>query len=106
MQTLQLISQALRPIIEFDKDIELSTTSDAVATSGEIPTFKSYDSTGTTATCTGPKIIFHYVTVVGDHYATDTELGFKPKLQAGDYHSEFVFNIDLEETSTYKYNTD
>ena len=38
------ISQALRPIIEFDKDIELSTTSAAVSTSGEIPTFKSYDS--------------------------------------------------------------
>ena len=96
----KLIAQALRPIIEFDKDIELSTTSDAVATSGEIPTFKSYDSTGTTQL--DDLKIFHYVTVVGDHYATDTELGFKPKLQAGDYHSEFVFNIDLEETSTYK----
>ena len=36
--------------------------------------------------------IFHYV--IGANYITDTELGFKPKLKAGDYQSEFVFNIE------------
>jgi hypothetical protein len=95
------ISQALRPIIEFDKDIELSDTSAAVATSGEIPTFKSYNSDNTYVKDIN---IFHYV--IGANYITDTELGFKPKLKAGDYQSEFVFNIDLDESSTYKYNTD
>ena len=95
------ISQALRPIIEFDKDIELSTTSVAVSTSGEIPTFKSYDSSNAYVKDIN---IFHYV--IGANYITDTELGFKPKLKAGDYQSEFVFNIDLDESSTYKYNTD
>ena len=160
-----LISQALRPIIEFDKDIELSTQAAAVgidvtagafvigteyiisdlgtttndnwnsiagthssdpvptyavgdiftavwegptnttgtawAKEGEIPTFKSYDSDDAYVKDIN---IFHYV--IGANYTTDTELGFKPKLKAGDYQSEFVFNIDLDETSTYKYNTD
>ena len=95
------ISQALRPIIEFDKDIELSTTSAAVYTAGQIPTFKSYDSNNAYVKDIN---LFHYV--IGDNYITDTELGFKPKLKAGDYQSEFVFNIDLDESSTYKYNTD
>ena len=164
MPTLQQIAQALRPIIEFDKDIELSDKSVAVdvtvtagafvigtkyriqtlgtttnnewntiagthgitplptyapgdtftaveagptstgtakAIIGDAPTFKSYNSSNVYVKDVN---IFHYV--IGSTYVTDTELGFKPKLQAGDYHSEFVFNIDLLETSTYKYNTD
>jgi len=158
------ISQALRPIIEFDKDIELSDKAVAVgvdvtagafvvgteyiisslgtttnnewnsiagthsinplptyavgdtftavipgpvgtgtawAKEGEIPTFKSYNSDNTYVKDIN---IFHYV--IGANYTTDTELGFKPKLKAGDYQSEFVFNIDLDESSAYKYNTD
>jgi hypothetical protein len=93
-----LISQALRPIIEFDKNIELSDTSAAttIASSFDFPTFKSYDSTNTYLSDIK---IFHYVTGA---YADDTELGFKPKSISGDYESEFVFNIDLLETSTYK----
>jgi hypothetical protein len=98
-----LISQATRPIIEFDKNIELSVTSAAttIASSFTVPTFKSYDSTNTYLSDIQ---IFHYVT--GSGYATDTELGFAPKLKAGDYQSEYVFNIDLLETSTYKLGTD
>jgi len=94
-----LISQALRPIIEFDKNIELSATSAAttVASSFTVPTFKSYDSTGITPQ--DDIKIFHYVTGA---YTADTELGFNPKLLSGDYESEFVFNIDLLTTSTYK----
>ena len=94
------ISQALRPIIEFDKDIELSTTSVAVSTSGEIPTFKSYDSSNAYVKDIN---IFHYV--IGANYITDTELGFKPKLKAGDFQSEYVFNIDLTNDLTYKLKT-
>ena len=96
-----LISQAIRPIIEFDKNIELSVTSAAttVASSFTVPTFKSYDSTNTYISDIK---IFHYVTGA---YTNDTELGFKPKLLSGDYESEFVFNIDLLETSTYKLST-
>jgi hypothetical protein len=96
-----LISQALRPIIEFDKNIELSVTSAAttVSSSFTVPTFKSYNSSNTYISDIK---IFHYVTGL---YTTDTELGFKPKLISGDYESEFVFNIDLLTTSTYKLST-
>ena len=148
-----LISQATRPIIEFDKNIELSDTSDltTITSSFTVPTFKSYVSAGLfvidkeytisalndgetppgvdtdftligaadnnigtvftatgigtgTGTATEDINIFHYV--VGDNYTTDTELEFKPKLKAGDYQSEFVFKIDLPETSTYKLSSD
>jgi len=97
-----LISQATRPIIEFDQNIELSDTSAAttIASSFTVPTFKSYDSTNTYLSDIK---IFHYVTGA---YVDDTELGFKPKLISGDYQSEFVFNIDLSETSTYKLDSD
>ena len=92
-----LISQALRPIIEFDKNIELSTTSAAttVASAFTVPTFKSYDSNNSYFSDVK---IFHYVTGA---YTNDTELGLKPKLMSGDYESEFVFNIDLLATSSY-----
>ena len=103
------MSQALRPIIEFDKNIELSTTSVAttVASSFTVPTFKSYDSTGTTQLADIK--IFHYVT--STNYALDSVLVFPmenlepvgPKKMTGDYQSEFVFKIDLNETSTYLY---
>ena len=95
-----LISQATRPIIEFDKNIELSDTSKLVSTAGEIPTFQSYDYYDDYDKDIN---IFHYVTGA---YADDTELGFKPKSISGDYESEFVFNIDLSETSTYKLGSD
>ena len=98
----EMIVQASRPIIEFDQHIELSTSSADKSLSDvtwELPTFKSYDNTGTTQL--SDIKIFHYV--VGDNYVTDAELGFKPKLKAGDYYSEMVFNIDLLETSTYKW---
>lgn len=95
-----LISQALRPIIEFDKDIELSDDS-ATATSFDIPEFKGYDSTNTFVQDIK---IFHYVT--GSEFAVDQELDIQPKLQAGDYQSEFIFNIDLLDNLTYKYNSE
>jgi len=97
-----LISQALRPIIEFDKNIELSDTSAAttVASSFTVPEFKSYN---TSNVYLSDIKIFHYVT--GSIYPNDTELGMRPKEKAGDYNSEYVFNIDLPETSTYKLST-
>ena len=96
------ITQATRPIIEFDQHIELSTSSAAKSlsdTAWELPTFKTYDSNNTVIS--DDTKLFHYV--VGDNYVTDAELGFKPKLKAGDYYSEYVFNIDLLETSFYKW---
>ena len=94
-----LISQALRPIIEFDKYLELSDSSPASEI--EFPKFKTYDSNNDYIV-DGDSEIFHYVT--GSGYTTDTELGFKPKLKAGDYQSEYVFKIILPETSAYKIN--
>ena len=101
----KLLVQASRPIIEFDQHLKLSTSSQAKSlsdTAWALPTFETYDVT-TTNFITDAKL-FHYV--VGDNYVTDAELGFKPKLKAGDYYSEFVFNIDLLETSTYKWKED
>ena len=98
----KLITQASRPIIEFDKHVKLSNGSQAKSLSDTVwalPTFESYDSTGTTQLADIK--IFHYV--AGENYVTDAELGFKPKLKAGDYYSEFVFNIDLLDNSTYKW---
>ena len=96
-----LISQAIRPIIEFDKNLDLSDTSPASEI--EFPTFKTYDS-GNNYVSGSDKKIFHYVT--NSNYKTDTELGFKPKVKSGDYHSEYVFNIDLPETVAYKVSSD
>ena len=96
-----LISQAIRPIIEFDKNLDLSVT--APASEIEFPTFKTYDSDNNYITGEDKKI-FHYVT--GSGYVTDTELGFKPKVKSGDYHSEYVFNIDLPETDMFKVSSD
>ena len=95
-----LISQALRPIIEFDKNLELSDDS-ATATEFDIPEFKTYDSTNTFVQDIK---IFHYVT--GSEFAVDQELDIQPKLKAGDYQSEFVFNIDLLDNLNYKYNSE
>jgi hypothetical protein len=95
-----LISQALRPIIEFDNNIELSNGS-ATATEFDIPEFKAYDSTNTFVQDIK---IFHYVT--GSEFAVDQELDIQPKLKAGDYQSEFIFNIDLLDNLNYKYNSE
>lgn len=92
-----LISQAIRPIIEFDKNLDLSATSPANVY--EFPTFKTYDSSNNYITGADKKL-FHYVT--NNNFSTDAELGFKPKVKSGDYHSEYVFNIDLPETDTFK----
>ena len=97
----ELLVQASRPIIEFDQHIKLSTASQAKSlsdTAWTLPTFQTYDADNTFIS---DAKLFHYV--IGDNYVTDAELGFKPKLKAGDYYSEFVFNIDLLETSTYKW---
>ena len=98
------ISQAKRPIIEFDQHIELSAESTSKSlsdTNWELPTFKSYNSTGTYQRDIK---IFHYV--IGESYVTDAELGFKPKLKAGDFQSEYVFNIDLLDSLRYNWKAD
>ena len=46
-----------------------------------------------------PYAIFEFVT--GTNYPKDLELGFNPKLKAGDYNSEFVFKIDLPKDVNY-----
>jgi hypothetical protein len=84
-----LIHQAKRPIIEFDNRLELSDESFAT-TYFEIPTFKSFDTTGYQTDVR----IFSYVT--GD-YPYDELLGINPKLVAGDYISEYAFTFDLPE---------
>ena len=79
----QYIEQATRPIIEFDARL---TIANASVTEWEVPKFLSDDGDNTYS-------IFEYVR--NDNYPLDIELGFAPKVKAGDYHSEYVFRIDL-----------
>lgn len=66
-----------------------------------IPSFKAYNSSNVYA---NDIKIFHYV--VSENYTLDKQLGFKPKLKAGDFQSEYVFNIDLTNDLTYKLKND
>ena len=79
----QFIEQAKRPIIEFDSSLTIANT----VTNNEWvkPQFTADDGESYS--------VFEYVS--GDVYPVDIELGFKPKMKAGDYNSEFVFRIDL-----------
>lgn len=92
------IIQAKRPIIEFDRNIELSDSSQA-AVEWEVPTFKVYDSELNTSE---DSKIFHYVE--DEDSIVDKFLSIQALLTPGDYQSEFTFNIDLADNVTYKIN--
>ena len=94
------IEQAKRPIIEFDNRLELSTSSQSVTTFS-VPTFKGYD---IDSNYLNDYKIFHYVE--DEDSVSDSFLGIRAKLAAGDYVSEFMFNIDIPVEVTYKVATD
>lgn len=101
-----LIKKASRPIIEFDKGLELSTTSSTKPIEDldfEEPTFALYGPTGLSQE--GSKI-FSYVTGTAEDYPYDAELMLYPKLIAGDYQSEYSYIISLPESLTCKLNGD
>lgn len=95
-QNKNFIEQAKRPIIEFDKRLELSDES-ATATDFAVPTFRLYNDE---EQYQSDYKIFHYVE--DDDVLQDPFLGIKAKLQAGDYVSEFLFNIDMPINMSYK----
>ena len=82
-----LIQQAQRPIIEFDSGLECASEIE----DGIIPRFKLVDGDDQTYT------IFEYVNDP-DLYPLDTVLGISAKLTAGDYVSEFTFQITVPES--------
>lgn len=85
----QFIEQAKRPIIEFDKNLQVTNS---VSNDDWVqPEFLCSDDNS--------YAIFEFVT--GTNYPKDLELGFNPKLKAGDYNSEFVFRIDLPKDVNY-----
>jgi hypothetical protein len=90
----QFIIQAKRPIIEFDNRLELSDESQSVTSFVE-PKFNVYLNNEIIMASK----IFGYVT--GD-YAFDPVLQLNPKLQSGDYVSEFVFKIDMYTDTMFK----
>ena len=93
------VEQAKRPIIEFDKRLELSTASQAAVTFA-VPTFKVYDSSNTYI---ADYKIFHYVEDVDS--VMDAFMGINAKLTAGDYASEYTFNIDIPDSAKFKINS-
>lgn len=101
-----LIKQAKRPIIEFDNRLVLSDFSLAKNISDldfEEPQFKVYNSNNN-------KIddikLFSYVTGTSEDYPYDSELMMFPKMMAGDYFSEYVFTITLDENNHCLLGTD
>jgi len=87
-----LIIQAKRPIIEFDGRMQLSTQSlNKIDNGFELPLFEIYD---LESNVVGISTVFEYT---GDEEfaAFDDELQLRPKLTAGDYQSEYTFNIPL-----------
>ena len=91
-----LIEQAKRPIIEFDDALSLSadsTAKDLADANWEQPKFNADDGNAYS--------IFEYVTSAA--YPMDYELGFAPKLKAGDLQSEYVFIIDVPNDVKYQF---
>ena len=89
-----LFQQAKRPIIEFDKRLEVTTD----VTSWEIPQFKLYDSEFNLLD--GSFTIFEYVQ--DELFTPDPVLNIDVKTIAGDYASEFVYMITMPDSSYYK----
>ena len=97
----EFMEQAKRPIIEFDSRLELSNDSLAkvAGTNWECPTFKIYDKDGEVTDINAK--IFSYVLGDDTLYNADQELGFTPLMVAGDYISEFQFNIDMADDQQF-----
>ena len=99
-----LIEQAKRPIVEFDKRLELSDTSAALAANADwtFPTFKVYVNENPDETYLKDAKIFSYT--IGDStlYESDIELGFTPLVKSGDYISEYCFETDLPDNAKFK----
>ena len=100
-----LIEQAKRPIIEFDKRLELSDTSAALATNADwtFPTFKIYTGENPDEAYLKDGKIFSYTLGDVTLYESDTELGFTPVVKSGDYISEYCFETDMPDDSKYKF---
>lgn len=92
-----LIQQAKRPIIEFDDGLELSDFS-LTATEWAEPTFRIFNSNNEYIADTK---LFHYVT--GSEFPLDLYLNLNAKRKAGDYTSEFVFNIDIPNGASFRF---
>lgn len=90
----QYITQAKRPIIEFDNRLELADSSIGV-TAFEEPKFNIYMNDEIIM----ESRLFCYVT--GD-YVYDSVLKLNPKVASGDYTAEFMFKIDMYTGSEYK----
>jgi hypothetical protein len=91
----ELFLQAQRPIIEFDKGLEILND----VSEWEVPQFKLYDEDGPLE---DGFTIFEYVQ--DEFFTPDPILGIDVKVKSGDYKSEFVFQITMPEGSTYKIN--
>ena len=100
-----LIEQAKRPIIEFDKRLELSDTSAGLATNADwtFPTFKIYINDNPDETYLKDAKIFSYTLGDSTLYESDTELGFTPLVKSGDYVSEYCFETDVPDVGKYKF---
>ena len=89
-----LFAQAQRPIIEFDRDLEVLND----VTEWEVPKFKLFDEDG--VELEGGSTIFEYVQ--DELFTPDPVLGIDVKVKSGDYNSEFVFQITIPDGATYK----
>jgi hypothetical protein len=91
-----LFIQAQRPIIEFDRQLEIS--SDVEDYNWRVPRFKLYDLEGNPLD--DDFSIFEYVQ--DELFTPDPVLGIDVKTVSGDYASEFVFQITMPDNSLYK----
>ena len=89
-----LFIQAKRPIIEFDKQLEIFQD----VTEWKVPEFRLYDVDGNRLE--DGFTIFEYVQ--DDLFTPDPLLGIDVKVKSGDFNSEFVYQIAMPEESSYK----
>ena len=101
----KLIEQAKRPIIEFDKRLELSDESQALATNADwtFPEFKIYIHGNPNEQYLKNAKIFSYTLGDSTLYESDIELGFTPLVKSGDYTSEYCFETDIPDNAKYKF---
>jgi hypothetical protein len=101
----KLIEQAKRPIIEFDKRLELSDDSQALAANADwtFPEFKIYIHENPNEQYLKNAKIFSYTLGDSTLYESDIELGFTPLVKSGDYTSEYCFETDIPDNAKYKF---
>tara|TARA_B100001057_G_scaffold91069_1_gene87382 strand:+ start:16921 stop:25755 length:8835 start_codon:yes stop_codon:yes gene_type:complete len=100
----KLIAQAKRPIIEFDKRLELSDASQALAANADwtYPLFKIYINENPDEAYLKDAKIFCYTLGDSTLYESDIELGFTPLVKSGDYVSEYCFETDIPDNAKMK----